>query len=165
MLKKIGIGLAIALLLIQFIQIDKTIIADETYHMNTKYQIPEDVSKILKNACNNCHSNSANYPWYSYIQPVGWWLQNHINEGRQKLNFSKFTNASIARQNHKFEEIIEMVKEKEMPLPSYTYLGLHPEAKMTDAQRVTITSWAQSQMEYLATQFPPDSLLLKKRIQ
>ena len=164
MLKKNLKVLAIAFILIQFVQIDKTSKGDETYHMSTKYNMPEEVSTLLKNACYNCHSNVVSYPWYSYVQPVGWWLNNHISEARGGLNFSTFTNGSIARQNHKFEEILEEVKEKEMPLKSYTYFGLHPEAKLTEAQRGVITSWAQLQMNLIAEQYPADSLVLKKRI-
>ena len=92
MLKKILKVLAIAFILIQFVQIDKTSKGDETYHMSTKYNMPEEVAALLKNACYNCHSNVVSYPWYSYVQPVGWWLNNHISEARGGLNFSTFTN-------------------------------------------------------------------------
>ncbi|MDZ7648600.1 MAG: heme-binding domain-containing protein [Cytophagales bacterium] len=54
-----------------------------------------------------------------------WFLNKHVADGKKDLNFSTFTRLPIAVQNHKLEEIIEMVKEGEMPLPSYTYLGLH----------------------------------------
>jgi Haem-binding domain len=86
-----------------------------------------------------------------------------VKEGKAHLNFSEFTKRRIAVQNHKLEEITEMVKEKEMPLPSYTYLGLHPEANLTDEQRATITLWAQSQMAMLAAKYPADSLVLRRR--
>ena len=69
----------------------------------------------------------------------------------------------MAIQNHKFEEIAETVKEGEMPLPSYTWLGLHSNANLTDAQRKTLVAWAQAQMDTLKAHYPPDSLILKRR--
>jgi hypothetical protein len=69
----------------------------------------------------------------------------------------------IAVQNHKLEETIEMVKEKEMPLESYTYLGLHKEANLTDAQRDAIVNWAMAQMDSLKAHYPADSLKMKPR--
>ncbi len=66
-------------------------------------------------------------------------------------------------QNHKFEEVIEMVEEKEMPLPSYTNFGLHSEANLTDEQRKLIMDWAKAQMTYLKNTYPADSLAFPKR--
>ena len=56
-----------------------------------------------------------------------------------------------------------MVEEKEMPLPSYTWLGLHTEADLTAEDRELIIKWAGSQMDSLKKQYPPDSLVLKRR--
>ena len=69
----------------------------------------------------------------------------------------------IAVQNHKLEEVIEMVEEKEMPLSSYTNFGLHKEAKLSDDQRIVLTDWAKAQMEMLKASYPPDSLVMKRR--
>ena len=163
MIKKIFIALAIVLVLIQFVRPEKNLSGDNTHAIETAYNVPPEVSTLLEGACYNCHSNTTEYPWYSNIQPVAWWLADHVNEGKRELNFSNFTSRRIAVQNKKFKEIAQQVKEKEMPLPSYTYLGLHPEAKLTDEQRATLTLWAQSQMAMIAAKYPADSLVLKRR--
>jgi hypothetical protein len=100
---------------------------------------------------------------YANVQPVAWWLDSHVTDGKKHLNFSEFTNRPIAIQNHKWEEIIEMLEKKEMPLESYTYLGLHSEADLTDDQREAVINWAKSQMEYLKANYPADSLVMPKR--
>lgn len=163
MIKKILAGLLIAVIAIQFFQAPKNISDENTYHISGKYAIPENVSAILKSACYDCHSNKTAYPWYAKVQPVAWFLNDHVTEGKEHLNFSEFTNMPIARQNHKLEEIIEMIEEKEMPLASYTYLGLHKEADLSDAQRELLIIWAKSQMDMLKANYPADSLLMKKR--
>lgn len=163
MIKKILIGLGIVLIIIQFIRPDKNESNDLTYDIATKYKVPNDVNQLLQVSCNDCHSNKTEYPWYANVQPVAWWLNDHVVDGKRHLNFSEFTKMPIAFQNHKLEETIEMVEEKEMPLPSYTNFGLHPQANLTDAQRKLITDWAKTQMKYLKKTYPADSLVMPKR--
>lgn len=148
---------------IQFIRPAKNISADNTYHISTKYAISSEVDAILQNACYDCHSNKTQYPWYAEIQPTAWWLSNHVNEGKEHLNYSEFTNRKVAIQYHKLEETIEMVKEKEMPLASYTYLGLHPKAKLSEAQRELLINWAGNIMDSMKASYPADSLILKRK--
>lgn len=100
-----------------------------------------EVELILKQACYDCHSNVTKYPWYSNITPINYWMAHHVNEGKEELNFSKWSSYSVKRKDHKLEEVIEMVEEKEMPLPSYTWT--HKEAKLTDAQIKAVTDWAE----------------------
>jgi len=163
MIKKIAFAFLALLVLIQFIRPERNLSDDRTHHVSNKYLVPEEVNVVLQSACYDCHSNKTNYPGYANIQPVGWWLSNHVNNGKSDLNFSSFTTLPIAVQNHKFEEVIEMVDEKEMPLPSYTWLGLHSEANLTDDQRKLIVDWARTQMDSLKANYPPDSLVMKRR--
>lgn len=83
---------------------------------------------------------------------------------KKDLNLSSFTKLPLRVQNHKFEEIIEMIEKKEMPLESYTYFGLHPEANLTEKERKTLVNWAKDQMDRLAATHPADSLKMKPRI-
>lgn len=163
MLKKILLGLGAVLILIQFFRPEKNESADNRYDISTKYQVPEEVSHLLKVSCNDCHSNKTEYPWYSNVQPVAWFLNSHVVDGKRHLNFSNFTKLPLAIQYHKFEEVVEVVEEKEMPIPSYTYLGLHPEADLTQDQRDQILDWSKAQMAYLKATYPADSLVWKKR--
>lgn len=141
MLKKIIITLLVLLVIIQFIRPTKNQSADENKAVATVYDVPNDVQSILQNACYDCHSNYTTYPWYTNIQPIGWWMQNHVNEGKHHLNFSIFASYPAKKQKHKLEEIIELVAEKAMPLDSYTWM--HKEAKLTDQQRTALTNWAK----------------------
>jgi len=163
MVKKILLGLLAILIIIQFFHPERNLSNDDTHDISTKYLVPNDVNYVLDVACKDCHSNSTKYPWYANVQPAGWFLDHHITDGKRHLNFSDFTKSTTARQNHKFEEIIETVEEGEMPLKSYTYLGLHAEAKLTAEQKQLIMNWAQTQMDSLKAQYPADSLVLQRR--
>lgn len=163
MIKKISIAIVILLIAIQFIPYEKNVSNDMTYDISKSYNIPDNVQTLLQGACNDCHSNKSEYPWYASIEPVGLWLNRHISDGKRHLNFSEFINRPLAIQNHKLEETVELVEEKEMPLSSYTYFGLHPEANLSDADRQIIIDWAKEQMAYLKATYPADSLVMKKR--
>lgn len=101
----------------------------------------DNVKLILKEACLDCHSNVTRYPWYSKITPVNYWMAEHVNNGKRHFNVSNWDTLSVKRKDHKFEELIEMVEDKEMPLESYTW-G-HPEAKLTDTQIKDLIDWAK----------------------
>ena len=151
------------MIIIQFIRRDKNESNDKTYDISTKYNVPEDVSQLLQVSCNDCHSNKTEYPWYSNVQPVAWWLNDHVVDGKRHLNFSEFTKMPIAIQNHKLEETIEMIEENEMPLPSYTNFGLHKEANLSEDQREKIIVWSKDQMSYLKVNYPAVSLVVPQK--
>ena len=108
----------------------------------TTEAVPQEVAKILKTSCYDCHSNNTVYPWYSNIAPVSWWLDNHVSEGKEELNFDAWGTYSLKRKNHKLKEIKEMLEDKEMPLESY--LWIHDEAKLSSDQQKTIIDWARA---------------------
>ena len=163
-MKKILIIIIVSFILIQFFPIDKNnpVATPKMDFLQIK-DTPEKTANLIRNSCYDCHSNESKYPWYANIQPFGWFLENHIQEGRKELNFSTFIKLPVAVQNHKFDETIEMVEKKEMPLESYTFLGLHKEANLTDQQRQLIITWAKNQMNTLKEQYPADSLVMKRR--
>ena len=139
-LKNISIALIFILLMIQSIQIDKTI---EPVNPTTDFisvtAANTEVAGLLKTACYDCHSNQPTYPWYTNMAPVSWWIKHHINEGSQHLNFSIWGTYSEKRKNHKLEECIEMIEEGEMPMYSYTLM--HKEAKLADSQKLQLVEF------------------------
>jgi hypothetical protein len=162
MFRKIMYVLLAAFIVIQFIHPAKN--TSEGLQPNTignNYAIPADVKTILGKACNDCHSNNTRYPWYAKIQPVDWWLNKHVVDGKKDLNFDEFTNRAPRYQYHKMEEVIEMVKEREMPLKSYTWT--HKDARLTSNEREKMTGWAQSVMDAMKVKYPVDSLIRPKR--
>lgn len=141
MKKKIGLGLLAVLVVIQFIRPTRNISTSESLNEISKfYDVPGEVHAVLKKSCYDCHSNNTVYPWYTNIQPVGLWLQSHVNEGKGELNFSEFGTYPQKKAKHKFEEIEEVVSEGEMPLSSYTLI--HRDTKLTPEQSSAIAVWA-----------------------
>lgn len=85
--------------------------------------------ELAQRACFDCHSNETVWPWYSNIAPVSWLIYIDVVEGRQKMNFSEWTQGGSKDVN----EFMEVIQEGEMP--PFQYLLTHPEAKLTAAEK------------------------------
>ncbi len=85
-------------------------------------QVPATIKNQLQVSCYNCHSNNTDYPWYSKIQPAAWFLEDHIKEGKDELNFNEWDTYSSRRKNSKLRSIIKQIESGEMPLESYTLI-------------------------------------------
>ena len=160
-MKKVYISLLIIFIGIQFIrpaQNNNSVIA--SHMISAVAPLPDNINAIFKKACYDCHSNNTVYPWYSYVQPAGLWLNSHVNDGKKHFNFDEFATYNLRKQYHKLEEVVEMVKEEHMPLSSYTFI--HKDADLTIDDRIMITSWAQSAMDSMKAHHPIDSLIKKK---
>lgn len=159
---KVLAGVVVFLVLIQVFRPGRNLGNDNTHHISTLYNVPQNVEEILKTSCNDCHSNYTVYPWYTNIQPVGWWLQHHVNEGKDELNFSEFSTYRIFRQYHKMEETIELLDEGKMPLSSYTLV--HTNAKLSPEQKNQLTRWALAIIDTIKANYPADSLRRPQRL-
>lgn len=143
-IKKILVSLLIALVLIQFYRPEKN---DAEYRdisvflADTKPN--KEVNAILENNCYDCHSNKTNYPWYSKIAPISFWLNDHIKDGNKHFNVSKWESYSIKKRDHKLDELIEEVEEGEMPLESYTLLH----GSITELEKEALIAWAKKVRE------------------
>lgn len=141
LVKIIAVITVVGIILMQLFRIDRSnppIVEADT--IEAAVTVPEDVAVILDRSCNDCHTNKTVFPWYSNIQPFGWFLKSHIDDGRKELNFSLFGTFPAKRKIKKLEEICEQLESKEMPLPSY--LWIHREAAVTDAERKSLCDWA-----------------------
>ena len=142
MKRKILIALAVFTVLIQLIRLERT--AEPVDPSNDLIAVTKpsaEVEAILRLACYDCHSGQPRYPWYANVAPLSWWLQHHINEGREHFDLSSWGKASVKKRDHKVEEAVEMLKEGEMPLPSYTWT--HADARLSDAQRALLAQYFQ----------------------
>lgn len=142
-LKILLVVLVIAFVVIQFFRIDKTnppVNASET--LEAAVDVPPDIKLILGRSCNDCHSNQTIYPWYSNVQPMAWFLKDHIDEGRRELNFSIFNTYQVRRKSKKLEEICEQVESGAMPLPSY--LWIHRDAVVSETEKKALCDWVNA---------------------
>jgi hypothetical protein len=148
--KKIFVLGLIIFLLMQFYQPARNLDYGRVLptHFKKVYAVPSNVKNILQTSCYDCHSNNTEYPWYSYVQPVRMFLDNHINEGKDNLNFSEFGNYSRRKQLSKLDEIVKQIKSDEMPLSSYTLI--HRNAVLSTAQKKEVIDWISTRKDSMS---------------
>ena len=156
-IKTIGWLLLIAFVIIQFFRPEKNINpGDQPNSIVKAYPMSADVKTILDKACMDCHSNNTRYPWYNNVQPVGWWLAEHVKDGKKELNYDEYSTRRPRFQYRRMEQTIDLVEKNEMPLPSYTWT--HKDAILTNEEKSKLKEWAESIKKTLESQYPIDSL-------
>ena len=85
--------------------------------------------ELMVDACFACHSNEVEWPWYSKIAPISWAVTDHVNEGRDAVNYSEF-----GRGHDDADETVGEILDGSMPPGYFIRFGLHPEADLTDAE-------------------------------
>jgi hypothetical protein len=104
---------------------------------------PAHIAAMLRDACYDCHSYETHWPWYGHVAPVSWWINSHISDAREVLNFSEWPHTNAEKAARKWNHISDSVREGDMPLPSY--MKVHTVARLTDAQRNTLADWAEQE--------------------
>jgi cytochrome c553 len=143
------LALAALFVAIQFAGPEKSnppVEAARTIQANT--QITPEVSAIIARACQDCHSHQTRWPLYSYVEPVSWFLVDHVNDGRKHLNFSEWATYEPKRMRKKLQEMFEEVEKGAMPLKSY--LLLHPEARLSQDDIQQLGAWTAAERQRLA---------------
>ena len=131
---KIAVGLGVALLAIQFVPVSRT-----NPPVTAPVQAPADVQALLKRACFDCHSHETVWPLQAYVAPVSWLVAHDVEEGREELNFSAWDQVDLRKVAKKLPK---EVGEGEMP--PWFYVVAHPSARLTDAERKTLSDWARA---------------------
>lgn len=137
MIKRILLVLLGAFAVAQFFRPDRTTqTIDPAQDMLTVTAAPADVRELIIGACYDCHSYATQYPWYVHVTPVNFIMQNHIEEGREVLNFSQWGRYSGSEAAG---ECGETIQEGEMP-PGY-YRFMHAHGKLSTDQQQRLMTW------------------------
>jgi hypothetical protein len=106
-------------------------------------QVSPQVRSTIDRSCRDCHSEATRYPWYSYIAPVSWFINQDVQSGREHLNFSRWSEYSVIRRERCLSEIANQVQDGGMPLAGYTFL--HRDAKLSQADVEAVFKWTQEE--------------------
>jgi hypothetical protein len=110
-------------------------------------QIDEATLALFQRACQNCHSENTQWPWYSRIPPASWVIGKDVNDARRHVNFSKWDSYRLEEQEEFLTRIGSVVRDGRMPLPRYTLL--HREAVLASPERQRIYEWCRAEKKRL----------------
>ena len=112
---------------------------DPSAELTARLTVDPAVATILGRSCGDCHSNLTVWPWYSNVAPISWFVINHVDDGRQHMNFSDWAAIPPAKVAPMLQRICKEVKSGDMPLDTYT--PMHPGTKLTSADEDAICAW------------------------
>jgi hypothetical protein len=103
---------------------------------------PPEVLRILRKACFDCHSHETVWAApQSWVAPVSWLVAHDVSEGREEMNLSRWKDLSPKSLAKIARKLPEEVGEGGMPPAIYRLA--HPEARLTDAEKATLSGWAR----------------------
>lgn len=114
--------------------------------------VPPEVAAVFARSCNDCHSDTTNWRWYTYVAPVSWFTVGHVNEGRTELNLSEWGSYSRRRKETRLNAICAQVQSGAMPLASYALV--HREVKLSPDEVKMICTWTESERKQLEATGP-----------
>jgi hypothetical protein len=123
-------------------------VSDNSQMIEARAQVPPPVKDILDRSCRDCHSNNTEWPWYTNVAPVSWFIVDHVNEGRKNLNMSEWGKLDRDRQDKKLRQICDEVDDNAMPLSSYT--PMHPKAVLSEKDKKTLCDWTAAERQRLS---------------
>ena len=148
-IKWLVVAVVVVFIGLQFVRPARTNPAvDQTQTIHAQLQMTPQVAAIIDRSCRDCHSNTTRWPWYSNVVPASWFLVDHVNEGRQHLNFSEWGKLDTRRADKRLEEICEEVSDKLMPLNSYTWI--HRSSKLSADDIKTLCDWTETERRRIA---------------
>jgi len=121
---------------------------DQSQTIEAHTQMTPEAKAIFDRSCIDCHSNKTEWPWYTNVAPLSWWIADHVAEGRQNLNLSEWAKLDRDRQDKKLRQICDEVTDGGMPLPSY--LPMHAKARLSEQDKKTLCDWTAAERERLS---------------
>jgi hypothetical protein len=108
---------------------------------------PPKIARLVERACQNCHSERTEWPWYSYVAPMSWLIENDVSGARTHMNLSRWQDYTAEQRIDLLTRLAVEVRNRKMPLPKY--LTMHPEGRLSDEDVQLLYSWAHDERKRL----------------
>ncbi len=110
----------------------------------------ESIKPIFEHSCFDCHTDATDYPWYHALPLIKGMMDDHIAEGREKLDMSNgFPFSGKGNTLELLEEIKEEIENGDMPLLSYRLL--HWGTLIGGDKRDSVFQWIDSSTNLLTS--------------
>jgi mono/diheme cytochrome c family protein len=105
-------------------------------------EAPPAVKALLRRACYDCHSHETKWPPQAWIAPASWLVVHDVAEGREELDFSRWSAMDAKALAKLAKKLPEEVADGGMP--PWTYRLAHPEARLTGPEKQVLIEWGRS---------------------
>jgi hypothetical protein len=116
-------------------------------------EMPSPVAAVIERSCQNCHSERTTWPWYSYMPPISWMIENDVYQARKHMNISRWEDYTTEQQVEILSRLGAEVRNHQMPIQRY--LSLHPEARLSEADIHQLYEWSRRERHRLMSTDTP----------
>jgi len=146
LLKLAALALAALFISLQFVRPNQTNPpVDQARTIESHARVSPEVARIFERACKDCHSHQTEWPLYSRIAPVSWYVAGHVNHGRREMNFSEWSRYDREQADWLLGAMCMTAERGRMPLSSYT--RLHHSAELSPADVKILCTWSQAERD------------------
>jgi len=144
-LYSIALALIGAVGLMNLARIDRTNPAvDPAQAIEAHTRVPSNVAGIFRRACQDCHSDRTEWPWYSAVAPFHWLMSADVYAARSHMNLSAWGRYTPEERTNRLIGICEMVVGNNMPL--WYYKPAHyPSAWLSEGDKKAVCEWAKEE--------------------
>ena len=140
LLKGIGYTAIVAAIGMQFVRPARTNPpTDLSRTLFARGAVPAPAADVLQRACRDCHSHDTQWPWYSAVAPVSWFVIEHVNHGRSHFNYSDWARYDRDEAARLIQHSCQFARDRTMPLPSY--LRMHAGARLSPQDVDALCAW------------------------
>jgi hypothetical protein len=109
--------------------------------------IPSPVADVFFRACVNCHSEKTQWPWYSRVAPISWFVEGDVKRAREHLNLSRWDGLQQTDQRKLLTAIATVIENREMP--PHKYVVFHPESRLSGDDSIQVIEWTRAERDRL----------------
>lgn len=125
-----------------------TVVADRS--IQSSLRMPQREGEILERSCENCHSQTTKWPWYSYVAPFSWQVADDVNRARKAMDLSDWSEQFGRKPQVAASALLAICADmKTRRMPTELYLLTHPEARLSEQDRDQFCQWANGEARRL----------------
>ena len=118
---------------------------DPSRSIESQGRMPANVAAIFQRACQNCHSERTEWPWYSAVAPFQWLMTADVYAAREHMNLSRWGRYNEEERTRNLIGVCEMVGSNRMP-PWYYQAAHYQSARLSGGDRKAICDWAKAEI-------------------
>ena len=136
-----------AMCLMNLARVDRTNpAADPAQAIEAHTRMPANVAAVFRRACQDCHSERTEWPWYSAVAPFHWLMAADVYAARNHMNLSAWGRYTPEEQMERLIGICEKVADDKMPL--WYYKPAHyPSAWLSDSEKKAVCDWTKAEVQ------------------
>lgn len=142
----LGVLVVVGFGLMNVIRVDRrNIPVKAAERIETVTQMPQNVAAIVHGACQDCHTEETQWPWYNDVAPFQWLMAADVYGAREHMNLSRWGRYTAEERTDRLIAICEMVASNKMPL--WYWKPLHPASWLSASDKKTLCDWAKAEVQ------------------